>query len=156
MEAIGPSWKPSACHRPISTSPEEQRGLGQARTQIMVSEEGTPWAVVGTLCLGASDCRDRSERMCQPQEWDRGSEARVSLMPAAGRDRSIPKGSRMRPLVLSVLTSALCVCVHQCGWWCMCVSAGNTRSASVVVGPGVVELQQPHFSLAVSSGLIFY
>lgn len=36
------------------------------------------------------------------------------------------------------------------------VPAGNTRSASIRVGPGVAQLWQSHFFLAVGSGLIFH
>lgn len=52
-------------HQPI-TGPTLQaqrirEAQGQAGTQITDSEEGTPGAVIGPLCLGASDYRDWSE-----------------------------------------------------------------------------------------------
>jgi len=55
-----------------------------------------------------------SERACQPQEWFQGSETCVSVMPAAGGDTSVPKGSRIRLLVLSVLIDVAVVYVCAC------------------------------------------
>lgn len=56
-----------ACHGSHQTimgpSPQTQRSReaqGRAGTEIMDSEEGTPRAVVGPLCLCAKDCRDWS------------------------------------------------------------------------------------------------
>lgn len=44
-------------------------------------------------------------------------------------------------------------CVYVCGVDVCFVPTGNSSSASLVAGPGTMELQQPHLSLAVRSGM---
>lgn len=78
----------------------------------------------------------------------------------------VREGSRMRPLMVSIFVrvlgvSAIYVAGHGymqiCGLICVlqvCVPTGNTPSASLLVGPEDMELQQHHPSQTVKSGMI--
>lgn len=91
MAGGGPQITPwpsssQACHgshQPITgSSPEAQKSReaqGQAGTQIMDSEEGTPRAVIGPRCLGASKCRDKWVKGCASHRSGTGGQRPVCL-----------------------------------------------------------------------------